>query len=216
MIVPHHHPAGVARQALRRFRGNARAVLEDGLARLIRVRQYRGVDVNHHLVPLSRRAGIEPVVEGRLREQGQRVRLLLGHGRGVVTSRLVTALLLVQRLARCGQRPQEQGSHFRRQPPPDNQHAVLFLVDVKRAARVLGRVYEYFLSQFASAEGKKGGEFYTPRCVVKLLVEMLEPYQGRVYDPCCGSSGMFVQSVEFIRAHAKGNGNGGKAKAEPA
>ena len=80
-----------------------------------------------------------------------------------------------------------------------------------RSKDVLGRVYEYFLSQFASAEGKKGGEFYTPRCVVKLLVEMLEPYQGRVYDPCCGSSGMFVQSVEFIRAHATGNGNGGKA-----
>ncbi len=80
-----------------------------------------------------------------------------------------------------------------------------------RAKDVLGRVYEYFLSQFASAEGKKGGEFYTPRCVVKLLVEMLEPYRGRVYDPCCGSSGMFVQSVEFIRAHATGNGNGGKA-----
>jgi type I restriction enzyme M protein len=76
-----------------------------------------------------------------------------------------------------------------------------------RAKDVLGRVYEYFLSQFASAEGKKGGEFYTPRCVVKLLVEMLEPYRGRVYDPCCGSSGMFVQSVEFIRAHASGNGN---------
>ncbi|GBE48566.1 type I restriction enzyme EcoKI M protein [bacterium BMS3Bbin12] len=83
-----------------------------------------------------------------------------------------------------------------------------------RAKDVLGRVYEYFLSQFASAEGKKGGEFYTPRCVVKLLVEMLEPYRGRVYDPCCGSSGMFVQSVEFIRAHASGNGNGGKAKAD--
>jgi type I restriction enzyme M protein len=80
-----------------------------------------------------------------------------------------------------------------------------------RAKDVLGRVYEYFLSQFASAEGKKGGEFYTPLCVVKLLVEMLEPYRGRVYDPCCGSSGMFVQSVEFIRAHANGNGNGGKA-----
>ena len=79
-----------------------------------------------------------------------------------------------------------------------------------RSKDVLGRVYEYFLSQFASAEGKKGGEFYTPRCVVKLLVEMLEPYQGRVYDPCCGSSGMFVQSVEFIRAHSSGNGNGGK------
>ncbi len=83
-----------------------------------------------------------------------------------------------------------------------------------RSRDVLGRVYEYFLSQFASAEGKKGGEFYTPRSVVKLLVEMLEPYKGRVYDPCCGSSGMFVQSVEFIRHHANGNGNGGKAKGD--
>jgi type I restriction enzyme M protein len=83
-----------------------------------------------------------------------------------------------------------------------------------RSKDVIGRVYEYFLSQFASAEGKKGGEFYTPRCVVKLLVEMLEPYKGRVYDPCCGSSGMFVQSVEFIRAHANANGNGGKAKGD--
>jgi type I restriction enzyme M protein len=86
--------------------------------------------------------------------------------------------------------------------------------NASRSKDVLGRVYEYFLSQFASAEGKKGGEFYTPRCVVKLLVEMLEPYRGRVYDPCCGSSGMFVQSVEFIRAHANGNGNGGKARAD--
>ena len=82
-----------------------------------------------------------------------------------------------------------------------------------RSKDVLGRVYEYFLSQFAGAEGKRGGEFYTPRSVVKLLVEMLEPYRGRVYDPCCGSSGMFVQSVEFIRAHANGNGNGGRANA---
>ena len=81
-----------------------------------------------------------------------------------------------------------------------------------RARDVLGRVYEYFLSQFASGEGKRGGEFYTPRCVVKLLVEMLEPYRGRVYDPCCGSSGMFVQSAEFINAHASGNGNGGRAQ----
>ena len=70
-----------------------------------------------------------------------------------------------------------------------------------RSKDILGRVYEYFLSQFASKEGKKGGEFYTPRCVVRLLVEMIEPYQGRVYDPCCGSSGMFVQSEEFIRKH---------------
>jgi type I restriction enzyme M protein len=83
-----------------------------------------------------------------------------------------------------------------------------------RSKDVLGRVYEYFLSQFASAEGKKGGEFYTPRSVVKLLVEMIEPYNGRVYDPCCGSSGMFVQSIEFIHAHKSGNGNGGKAKSD--
>ncbi|WP_420610180.1 type I restriction-modification system subunit M [Candidatus Poriferisodalis sp.] len=78
-----------------------------------------------------------------------------------------------------------------------------------RSRDVLGRVYEYFLSMFADAEGKRGGEFYTPRCVVRLLVEMIEPFEGRVYDPCCGSSGMFVQSVEFIEAHASGNGNSG-------
>ncbi|MDD2715259.1 MAG: class I SAM-dependent DNA methyltransferase [Candidatus Wallbacteria bacterium] len=66
---------------------------------------------------------------------------------------------------------------------------------------VLGQVYEYFLGQFALAEGKKGGQFYTPRSVVKLLVEMLEPYEGRVFDPCCGSGGMFIQSEKFIKAH---------------
>lgn len=83
-----------------------------------------------------------------------------------------------------------------------------------RSKDVLGRVYEYFLGQFASAEGKKGGEFYTPRCIVRLLVEMLEPFKGRVYDPCCGSAGMFIQSVEFIEAHATGNGNGGRARSQ--
>jgi type I restriction enzyme M protein len=66
---------------------------------------------------------------------------------------------------------------------------------------LLGRVYEYFLGQFAGKEGKKAGEFYTPRHIVRLLVEMIEPYKGRVYDPCCGSSGMFVQSENFTRAH---------------
>ena len=83
-----------------------------------------------------------------------------------------------------------------------------------RSRDVLGRIYEYFLAQFASAEGKKGGEFYTPRSMVRLLVEMLQPYQGRVYDPCCGSAGMFVQSREFIEAHASGNGNGGRARGD--
>ena len=66
---------------------------------------------------------------------------------------------------------------------------------------VLGRVYEYFLSRFASAEGKGGGEFYTPQSIVRLLVEMLKPYKGRVYDPCCGSGGMFVQSEKFVEQH---------------
>jgi type I restriction enzyme M protein len=70
-----------------------------------------------------------------------------------------------------------------------------------RSRDILGRVYEYFLAQFASAEGKKGGQFYTPRCVVQVLVEMLAPYKGRVYDPCCGSGGMFVQSEKFVEAH---------------
>lgn len=66
---------------------------------------------------------------------------------------------------------------------------------------ILGRVYEYFLGQFASAEGKKGGQFYTPRSIVKVLVQMIEPYHGRVYDPCCGSGGMFVQSEKFVEEH---------------
>lgn len=70
-----------------------------------------------------------------------------------------------------------------------------------RGKDVLGRVYEYFLGRFASAEGKGGGEFFTPQSVVKLLVEMLEPYKGRIYDPCCGSGGMFVQSEKFVQAH---------------
>lgn len=70
-----------------------------------------------------------------------------------------------------------------------------------RSKDLLGRVYEYFLSRFAGAEGKSGGQFYTPRYVVQLLVEMLAPYKGRIYDPCCGSGGMFVQSEKFVEAH---------------
>lgn len=73
---------------------------------------------------------------------------------------------------------------------------------MSKSQDVLGRVYEYFLGQFALAEGQKGGQFYTPESIVKLLVEMLEPYKGRVYDPCCGSGGMFVQSEKFIESHA--------------
>jgi type I restriction enzyme M protein len=81
-----------------------------------------------------------------------------------------------------------------------------------RQKDILGRVYEYFLARFAAAEGKLGGQFYTPQCVVKLLVEMIEPYKGRVFDPCCGSGGMFVSAVKFIQAHASSNSNGRKSK----
>src|SRR3989338_5751452 len=70
-----------------------------------------------------------------------------------------------------------------------------------RSKDILGRVYEYFLGQFADAEGKKGGQFYTPRSIVQLLTEMLEPYKGRIFDPCCGSGGIFVQSEKFVEAH---------------
>ena len=73
--------------------------------------------------------------------------------------------------------------------------------DEGEARDVLGRVYEYFLGQFAGSEGKRGGEFYTPRSVVKTMVEMLQPYKGRIYDPCCGSGGMFVQSERFVENH---------------
>ena len=76
-----------------------------------------------------------------------------------------------------------------------------------RSKDILGRVYEYFLGEFADAEGKKGGQFYTPKSIVKLLVEMLEPYKGRIMDPCCGSGGMFVQSEKFIESHGGRIGN---------
>ena len=85
--------------------------------------------------------------------------------------------------------------------------STIALGDAKaRSADILGHVFEYFLGEFALAEGKKGGQFYTPRSVVELLVEMLEPYKGRVMDPCCGSGGMFVQSEKFVKDH-QGNIN---------
>ncbi len=98
--------------------------------------------------------------------------------------------------------------YARRGIPPEKLGGLIDLVsdigfkgDRAKARDTLGRVYEYFLGKFAAAEGKLGGEFYTPRGVVRLLVEMLEPYNGRVYDPCCGSGGMFVQSEKFVQAH---------------
>ena len=97
---------------------------------------------------------------------------------------LVGTILLVSPRPRDGGEGQGEGA--------DKSH---------RAKDILGRVYEYFLTQFASAEGKNGGQFYTPSCVVRVLVEMLAPYKGRIYDPCCGSGGMFVQSEKFVEAH---------------
>jgi len=82
-----------------------------------------------------------------------------------------------------------------------------FNVEGHSSKDLLGRVYEYFLGQFADAEGKRGGQFYTASCIVKLLVEMLEPYKGRIYDGCCGSGGMFVQSEKFIESHEGNIGN---------
>lgn len=82
-----------------------------------------------------------------------------------------------------------------------------FNVEGHKAKDLLGRVYEYFLGQFADAEGKKGGQFYTPQSIVRLLVRMLEPYEGRIYDGCCGSGGMFIQSEKFIEAHGGNIGN---------
>ena len=82
-----------------------------------------------------------------------------------------------------------------------------FGASASEARDVLGQVYEYFLGMFASAEGKRGGQFYTPRSIVKMLVAVLEPHHGKVYDPCCGSGGMFVQSEEFIEAHGGRKGD---------
>lgn len=98
---------------------------------------------------------------------------------------------------------------YARAPLPDGKLGELvdlvstigFGEDQSIARDILGQVYEYFLGQFASAEGKKGGQFYTPQSIVKTLVAVLDPHQGKVYDPCCGSGGMFVQSEKFIEAH---------------
>ena len=129
--MPHHYAARVARDALGRFRGNARTVFEDGLAGLIGVRQHARVHVDHDLVALARRAGIDAVVQRRLRHQRQRVGLLLRHRRHVV--------LLAKRFARGVQRAQEHCSSLRRQTSTHHDGAVGILIDVQRAARVLPR-----------------------------------------------------------------------------
>lgn len=82
----------------------------------------------------------------------------------------------------------------------DTIHNIDTVADKKED--IVGRIYEYFLGRFAAAEGKGGGEFYTPKCIVNLLAEMLEPFKGKIYDPCCGSGGMFVQSIKFVESHS--------------
>ena len=127
--------------------------------------------------------------------------------RADIATLLDDAILAVERdnLGLKGKLPRD---YARRGIAPEKMKGLIDLIadigfrdDRARARDTLGRVYEYFLGKFAQAEGKLGGEFFTPRCIVRLLVEMLEPYEGRVYDPCCGSAGMFVQSERFVEAH---------------
>jgi type I restriction enzyme M protein len=84
---------------------------------------------------------------------------------------------------------------------PDNFFSRQNLEVRNLASHIVGRVYEYFLGNFAASQGQRGGEFFTPKCVVNLIAEMIEPYRGKIYDPCCGSGGMFVQSVKFVQSH---------------
>jgi hypothetical protein len=145
VVVVHHHPARVARQALGRFRGNVCTAIEYGLARLIWIGQHLGIDMDHHLVALARGTGIE-VVQGRLREQGQGIGLLLGQRgcfRGNVSGvrrRLIPSTSpLVQGLAGRGQRLGQQRSDLRVEPPGDHDHAVLVGTDVQSPAGVAAR-----------------------------------------------------------------------------
>jgi hypothetical protein len=135
--VLHHDPARVARQALGRFRGNAHAVLQDGLAGCVGVGEHGRVDVNHDLIALARGSGIDAVMECRFREERERVRLLLFEGkrfRGNVTCvGEGLTLLLIQGLAGCGQRLQEHRAGLRRQPAADDHHAVFVLIHAERA-----------------------------------------------------------------------------------
>ena len=139
VIVAHHHPTGVARQAPGRFRGNVAALFQHGLAGLRRFRQHRGVHMDYDLVPLTRRAGIEFAIECRLREQGQRVSLLLctgrGLGRGFGARR--SACPLIQRFPGRVECPLEQGAYFRGQPPTHHHRAVLVPIEMEAPCPVL-------------------------------------------------------------------------------
>ena len=125
-----------------------------------------------------------------------------------ISSLIDDAILAVERDNREHLRGKLPRDYARRGIAPEKMKGLIDLIagigfknDRAKARDTLGRVYEYFLGKFAQAEGKRGGEFFTPSCIVRLLVEMLEPYEGRAYDPCCGSAGMFVQSQRFVEAH---------------
>jgi hypothetical protein len=139
--VLHHHATRVTRQKLRRFRGNARAIFEGTLTRRIRIRQDRRVDMDNYLIALARRARVETLMQGRLREQGQRIGLLLRHRgrfRGNVERRIegLSAPLLVQGFAARIQGPHEDGTGLGCQRSSEDDHTVLILIHVECAARV--------------------------------------------------------------------------------
>ncbi len=143
LVVSHQHPARVARQALRRSRGNVAPPFQHGLAGLLRIREDCGVYVDHHLIPFTRRSGVELMVQRRLGQQRQRVRVLLRPGRrlhgrvGVRQAGPGDASPLIEGLAGGVEGPQEQRAHLRRQAPAQHHSAVLILVDVERAGCVL-------------------------------------------------------------------------------
>jgi len=140
-VMPHHHPAGIARQTARRFRGNAHTLLEDRTARLIRIGERRSIDVDHYLVAIARGAGIELVVKCRLGEQGQRICLLLGHrrrfrGNSLAGVRERLPRSLIQSLPCRLQRLHDHGADLRREAAADDDHTVLVLMHVQCSDRV--------------------------------------------------------------------------------
>ena len=139
--MAHHHASRIAGETLRRFRGNARSVVEHGLTCLIRIREYRRIDVHHDLIPVARGARFDPLVERRFREERKGISLLLRHRRCLTRQvcerrRVFGASLLIQRLARRRQRLHQNRARFRLEPSVHDDHAVFVLVHVQPAALV--------------------------------------------------------------------------------
>jgi len=140
-VVAHHHASRIAGETLRRFRGNARSVVEHGLTCLIRIREYRRIDVHHDLIPVARGARFDPLVERRFREERKGISLLLRHRRCLTRRvcerrRVFGASLLIQRLARRRQGLYQPGAGFRPQPSAHDDHAVIVLIHMQRSAFV--------------------------------------------------------------------------------